>query len=644
MNERHSGRRSRLARIERLCDRIANGDAGAADELAACGDATRSEIRGAAVGFDQVEIVVSASAERDELARCLAALSRTVWPAAADPLVIVDRADLESCEWVRRQAGLRLHRADEDASFEALVRAAFDATAAPLLVLLDASAEPQVGWLEVLLEAADAHPEAAAIGARCLTGDSRIVSVGFTRTDGGSWTARGLGLDALAPGLGPALSVPALAGACLLVRRAAWEDDRMCSIEPGEGAAEPLGDSRPPAILLTGELRVEPNATVVVRRKTVAAAGAPSLIAAPAGSSGDVPPLPPGSKGGEADSLAGIRQAVLQQPARIAIAIPHADPWQMWGEALNAVDLREAFEWRPDVEEVRVFDYGDAHEIPGFHPDLTISWSAWRLPLRPGMGTTLFYLVNFTHEHMPAGQFLGVEDALRVDADLYAANSAELAERLSSEKPARLLHLAANPRFHRPRESDPRYRSRVGYLGSFNPGTKGEETYERYLRPALPLAPAICGEGWQASPASYRRHWRGLLPIRHGPRFCSSVDIALGFHAASQAAAGMINNRVFETLGCGAFLLSDAGEALRDVLAGGYVATAGGQDSADKIAYYLDHPEERARIAQRGRDCVLARHTYDHRAREILEMLAGQRGEHPRGPGSVEKAASGGAS
>ena len=39
------------------------------------------------------------------------------------------------------------------------------------------------------------------------------------------------------------------------------------------------------------------------------------------------------------------------------------------------------------------------------------------------------------------------------------------------------------------------------------------------------------------------------------------------------------------------------------------------------IEYYLRHPDERAQIAEAAYHRVLMEHTYDHRAKEILEMI-----------------------
>jgi spore maturation protein CgeB len=39
------------------------------------------------------------------------------------------------------------------------------------------------------------------------------------------------------------------------------------------------------------------------------------------------------------------------------------------------------------------------------------------------------------------------------------------------------------------------------------------------------------------------------------------------------------------------------------------------------VKYYLDHPQERKEIAQKGRSEVLGKHTYVHRIEELLKAI-----------------------
>jgi hypothetical protein len=88
---------------------------------------------------------------------------------------------------------------------------------------------------------------------------------------------------------------------------------------------------------------------------------------------------------------------------------------------------------------------------------------------------------------------------------------------------------------------------------------------------------------------------------------------------------GDFNLKHFEVLGAGGFLLSDRMSAasgvdrfLRD---GEHFATYESEsDLIDKLEYYLARPDHCLRIARAGQEAVLAAHTRDARAREILDF------------------------
>jgi spore maturation protein CgeB len=45
------------------------------------------------------------------------------------------------------------------------------------------------------------------------------------------------------------------------------------------------------------------------------------------------------------------------------------------------------------------------------------------------------------------------------------------------------------------------------------------------------------------------------------------------------------------------------------------------EEAQEKLAYYLEYPETRRRLAARARERVLSQHTYGHRAQVILREL-----------------------
>jgi glycosyltransferase involved in cell wall biosynthesis len=84
-----------------------------------------------------------------------------------------------------------------------------------------------------------------------------------------------------------------------------------------------------------------------------------------------------------------------------------------------------------------------------------------------------------------------------------------------------------------------------------------------------------------------------------------------------------INMRVFETLGAGSFLLTNylptLGELFED---GKHLVTYNSyNDMIEKAKYYLEHDEEREKIAEAGYQEVINKHTYQHRIDKIMRII-----------------------
>jgi GT2 family glycosyltransferase len=582
----------------------------------------------------RVSIVVLAKDQLDHTRRCLSALRRTVPPGMAE-IILVDNGSRDGTRaWAEAQPDLRLIANPENRGFGPANNQAAATARGEFLLFLNNDTEPQPGWLEALLQEVAADPQIGAVGARLVTREGLLLEAGAVLNLDGTVTNRGRETFQSAHSYAPALDVDYTSACCLLVRRQAFEAVR--GYDPLYAPAYYEDVDLCVALREAGwRVRVAPEAWIVhaesVTAKAVTGSEKKRLKLQKAAQRkfldkwGDRFLLP-------ADGpLAEVRRPLLPAPIRVAILSPYHGPDCLWGEAMISDNLREAFEWRPDVGEVRIFSYATAGELATFRPDLLFSFTAWRQPLDLPHAVSLFYVVNYTHEFMPAGQALTWEDALRLEADLYAANSPAAVARFAEHKPAHLLHMAANPRVHSPQAARPEYRAQVAYLGSYNPGTKGHEVFDRYVLPATGFDLALWGEMWERSPEVLRRHWRGVLPIPDIAALYSSVDVALGFQAGSQAAAGMVNNRVFEVLACGSLLLSDRIPAIEQMFGDCAVFSDGYADTRDKLAHYLEHPEERAALTRRAREKILTAHTYDHRAREILEMYA----EHQKARGRL---------
>lgn len=84
-----------------------------------------------------------------------------------------------------------------------------------------------------------------------------------------------------------------------------------------------------------------------------------------------------------------------------------------------------------------------------------------------------------------------------------------------------------------------------------------------------------------------------------------------------------INMRTFETLSTGSFLLTNWIPTLGDLFEDGkHLVTYKTLDEmVEKTKYYLEHGDEREKIAKAGHEEFIAKHTYKHRVEKVLEIV-----------------------
>jgi spore maturation protein CgeB len=121
-----------------------------------------------------------------------------------------------------------------------------------------------------------------------------------------------------------------------------------------------------------------------------------------------------------------------------------------------------------------------------------------------------------------------------------------------------------------------------------------------------PIRSRYRGQAWGMD--MYRVLAQSRIAVnRHG-------DVAGGYAA---------NLRMFEATGMGALLLTESATNLSDFFEPGreVVAYDGVDDLVEKIRHFLEHENERRRIAAAGQRRTLTRHTYGQRIRQLVGML-----------------------
>jgi spore maturation protein CgeB len=84
-----------------------------------------------------------------------------------------------------------------------------------------------------------------------------------------------------------------------------------------------------------------------------------------------------------------------------------------------------------------------------------------------------------------------------------------------------------------------------------------------------------------------------------------------------------MSSRAFTAMGLGAFYLTFPTDGIEEMFEPDkeLVLFRSSDEMVDKIRYYLEHDEERERIAAAAQARVLAEHTYEHRFRHMLEVI-----------------------
>ncbi|MBM3324218.1 MAG: glycosyltransferase, partial [Calditrichaeota bacterium] len=108
--------------------------------------------------------------------------------------------------------------------------------------------------------------------------------------------------------------------------------------------------------------------------------------------------------------------------------------------------------------------------------------------------------------------------------------------------------------------------------------------------------------------------------------FCAS-RINLNLHSSPTHAGvdpfgDFVNPRTFEIAACGAFQLVDKRKYLPELFDESEVALFQSvEELPGKMDYFLAHSQERVEMAQRARERVLKEHTYEHRMKELVEVI-----------------------
>ncbi|MFT5222226.1 MAG: spore maturation protein CgeB, partial [Glaciecola sp.] len=203
-------------------------------------------------------------------------------------------------------------------------------------------------------------------------------------------------------------------------------------------------------------------------------------------------------------------------------------------------------------------------------------------------------------------------------ADLVLVGSEKFAEHLRAlvSTPVGVLAQATDERRFSPRAPDPAFDRPVGFLG--NSRFVMRPVVQAALDAKLDLT--IWGANWDryVDPAMVAARHVDNVDV---PRLYSSVGVLLNDHWDGMRRWGYVSNRLFDALACGAVVVSDEVPGMDELFDNAVATWSTADDLAQTVARLLADPQERERRSAQGRAAVLARHTFAHRAQELLALL-----------------------
>lgn len=306
------------------------------------------------------------------------------------------------------------------------------------------------------------------------------------------------------------------------------------------------------------------------------------------------------------------RQHII--PYRISNKLPFLYLWDM--NRLNNGLIKLVDHFKPDIFLV---NWGGT-----FYPE-TITEIRKRFSV-----TTINWFIDF-----PGGPGV-LETALKVVPayDYFFAQSTDALEvhEKHGNKGGRWLNAACDPEIHKPlkltEEEKKEYECDICFVGSMYP-----ERVE-LLETLTDFNPGIWGPGWERLDvhSPLKKYIRGgaVTPDRWVKIYnASKIVINYMGHYGEDIKEDKVyqaSPRVFETLGCGSFQMVDAKKDVVTLFKSGehLVCFKKIGEVKELVKYYLDHPQEREEIAQKGRSKVLSKHTYVHRIEKLLKAIGKQ--------------------
>jgi hypothetical protein len=205
------------------------------------------------------------------------------------------------------------------------------------------------------------------------------------------------------------------------------------------------------------------------------------------------------------------------------------------------------------------------------------------------------------------------------EADLVLVASPLFADELRTKTatPVDVLLQATDPDRFCPGPGSRRHHHDVTFVA------KSRDVRRRIVADAIEAGfePTIYGTGWQGL-VDARLVRDGYVDNAYLPVIYRSAGVVLNDHWDSMRDFGFVSNRLYDVLGCGTPVVSDDVVGIPELFDGAVPTYRTPEELASVITAALEDPASARATAARGRAAVLRRHTFDHRAQELLALLS----------------------
>ena len=188
------------------------------------------------------------------------------------------------------------------------------------------------------------------------------------------------------------------------------------------------------------------------------------------------------------------------------------------------------------------------------------------------------------------------------------------------------IYNALDPATHHPVPPEPRFTGTLGFLGNRLPDREARAD-EFFFKPTAMLPDEeflLGGAGWGDKRRTPNVHYFDHVYTRDHNAFNCSPLAVLNVSRESMARYGFSPaTRVFEAAGAGACIITDAWEGIELFLEPGREVLVA--RSGEEVAAHVEalEPAQARDIGAAALGCVLARHTYAHRAKQVEYVLEG---------------------